>query len=147
MRKDTKNKAKSLNLRPSFSSVCSRHRRKNVKRCQAVSHAALRDDSGHGWESEVKAITSWVAPLSDLWPSLHCALSVFSLRRFKLKLSRCYQVYSSYVQAHAKLQQKKKRRKTDLNKFSTNFFYFNLFISIIHSFRQCFAHILPPVFL
>lgn len=43
-----------------------KHRRKNVKRRQAVSHAALRDDSGHGCESEVKAITSWVAPLSDL---------------------------------------------------------------------------------
>ena len=45
-----------------------RQRRKNVDRCRAVSHAALRDDSGHGCESEVKAITSWVAPLSDLWP-------------------------------------------------------------------------------
>lgn len=62
-------------------SVHSRRRPKNVKRRRAVSHAALRDDSGHGWESGVKAITSWVAPLSDPWPSSHCALSVFLLQR------------------------------------------------------------------
>lgn len=63
--------------------VCWRQRRKNVDHCRAVSHAALRDDSGHGCESEVKAITSWVAPLSDLWPpSLHNTLSVFSPQHF-----------------------------------------------------------------
>lgn len=51
---------------PSKSSVHLKRRRKNAKRRQAVSHAALRAGAGHGCESEVKAITSWVAPLSDL---------------------------------------------------------------------------------
>lgn len=39
---------------------------KNVKSCKAVSHTAIRDNSGRGWESEVKAIMSWVASLADL---------------------------------------------------------------------------------
>lgn len=52
-------------LDPEFSA---RWRRENVKPRPAVSPAALGEDAGQGWGSEVKAITSWVAPLSDLRP-------------------------------------------------------------------------------
>lgn len=55
-----------------------RPRLKNAKRRQAVSRAALGDDAGHGCGSEVKAITSWVAPLADLWPLI--TPSVFFLQ-------------------------------------------------------------------
>lgn len=79
-----------------------------------VSHAALRDGSGHGQESEVKAITSWVALPADLPTPPPCTapLSVFSPQTLRFRSDPVRrQVLSALVElsAHAKLRGEKKK--------------------------------------